>query len=839
MNNEASKDSINPQGGSSRQDDQVFRDDAFSTFRETKDEFNVSSDSTTSEVLVQGSGFGFVPQFVDRFDRENTEQLPRSSSEPLPTSPATAKIAKPTARIKQAQLASSPSSRTTSSSPSRPRASTPLNQSLDSTLNTTFNNTFNNSVEMENLADQLNALNLGAVARPADSHVPEYLPPNEQIRKIHKIELVESEQQAHQTNQFMKLLEALNSENRAESLRTLSDQVKLEADAAKEKVANKKKRLENAERIVQYYKSSITRPVIIPPPEEYRKTFHRTSPKEIISLTGTFDPRNAQSDFAHIWSKLLGYAQANFFDESEYKNALRYILQGDAYDTFLSFEQSGQDLNAILDYFSKVYTPKRSLNAHRHAVDHFVRFKDESLEIAMHRCLVAIDKLRIQYPPESWPESRKWLRRNILTQIITDETRRYITQEEDNVMEKFGIPIDIEQLISLAHIFEMQHNKAPKTELTTLFQAASGGLSEDPLKMKSELNYLKKEALTEKNLKNTLVELLANPVMPRKFSSDKQRDSRRNSQEDDRHQKRQSRFDQFRQTSQERKPDSPVRQKPVQRPTPMDVSPPSPRGPPPQRFPRYQPPQPSTSYQQPQSRPPTPVLNFRNQPDFQTYQARSPSFDGRNTRYQSQDRYRDYRRQQADRRSDSQQRRPFNQQNSNNFRQNNNTRQNFSRNNSSDYNRQNFSRNNSADFNRSLSRDRRNPPPWRRERDQRSLSRENRPPYWQQQQQQQQQRNRFSSRDRNWDDRNRNRQAQDWRGDSRRDRDDRNSRERGRNQFREPSPYSEFRRQRNQSQEFRNQRSSSMTRYDDMAPSSKLVTVNINGVGFKDKVPEN
>jgi hypothetical protein len=46
----------------------------------------------------------------------------------------------------------------------------------------------------------------------------------------------------------------------------------------------------------------------------------------------------------------------------------------------------------------------------------------------------------------------------------------------------------------MAHKYEVQYNKAPKTEVTTLFQVASGGLSEDPQKLKSELKHLKREA---------------------------------------------------------------------------------------------------------------------------------------------------------------------------------------------------------------------------------------------------------------------------------------------------------------------------------------------------------
>ncbi len=252
--------------------------------------------------------------------------------------------------------------------------------------------------------------------------------------------------------------------------------------------------------------------------------------------------KKPNTDFSHVWSNFLGYGQANYFEEFEYMDALRYILKGDAYDTFLSFEQSSHDtLTNIIEYFGKIYTPKRSLNVHRHEVVHFVRKKDESLEIAMLRCHVAIDRLKILYLPQNWPEARKNSRRNMLTQIITEDTKRYIRMEEDDILEKHGLPIDLDALILMAHKYEIQYNKAPKTEV---FQVASGGLSEDPHKLKAELKYLKRENFNEKNQKSHQSELSAAPVMTKRFSTDKERESRHSSRDDNRHSKRQSRFDQ-------------------------------------------------------------------------------------------------------------------------------------------------------------------------------------------------------------------------------------------------------------------------------------------------------
>jgi hypothetical protein len=134
----------------------------------------------------------------------------------------------------------------------------------------------------------------------------------------------------------------------------------------------------------------------------------------------------------------------------------------------------------------------------------------------MHRSQVAIDRLRHLHRDVEWPEARKAMRRNILTQVITDETRKYIQMEEDETLETMGYTYDLETLISMASKYEKVHNKAPKKELPTVFQVASGGLVEDPYKLKTELQALKKENFTDKNLLRELVtELIANPAMPR------------------------------------------------------------------------------------------------------------------------------------------------------------------------------------------------------------------------------------------------------------------------------------------------------------------------------------
>jgi hypothetical protein len=225
--------------------------------------------------------------------------------------------------------------------------------------------------------------------------------------------------------------------------------------------------------------------------------------KEVIMVAGYFDPADSQSDFKHVWQKLLDYGEAHEFQETQYLTALGALLKKEAYEVYYDFKAAGRSLEEMLEYFSKVYTKKRSLIADRHAVDQFTRKKAESILVCMDRCIVDIDKLRHLYPESGWAEMRQHMRRNILMQVIKEETKRHVQMEEDDITESTGMPYDFEKLIRLADRYERHHNAAPEKEITTLFKVASGGLVQkatDNVKAQDQLQHFKKEQMLEKKI---------------------------------------------------------------------------------------------------------------------------------------------------------------------------------------------------------------------------------------------------------------------------------------------------------------------------------------------------
>jgi hypothetical protein len=59
-----------------------------------------------------------------------------------------------------------------------------------------------------------------------------------------------------------------------------------------------------------------------------------------------------------------------------------------------------------------------------------------------------------------------------LMQIIADETRIYIQNEEDDAIEATGMPNDFDKLVRLASKYERQHNKLPGENIQTVFEAS-------------------------------------------------------------------------------------------------------------------------------------------------------------------------------------------------------------------------------------------------------------------------------------------------------------------------------------------------------------------------------
>ena len=333
---------------------------------------------------------------------------------------------------------------------------------------------------------------------------PTYVPETEQALLTHKKSVVEANQKADMMTKMVQLLveTRLNQDEEIspEFRNTVTDLYD-EIEETRKEANAKEEGLRRATRIVDYYQTPIQKPDFYVPYPDERPT--RVNLKELIMVTGYFDPSEKDADFKHVWNKLLDYGMAERYEEHHYITALGAVLKKQAYETFCDLRQTRRSLYEILEYFAKVYAKKRSLLDDRNAVDQFTRHKNESIMVCMDRCIIAIDKLRHHYPESAWPQIRQQMRRQILMQVVKEETRTHIQIKEDEVTEETGLSMDFEALIKAADRYERHYKHVPEKDIQTLFKVASGGIvskAQDNIKQQEQLQHLKKEQMLEKRL---------------------------------------------------------------------------------------------------------------------------------------------------------------------------------------------------------------------------------------------------------------------------------------------------------------------------------------------------
>jgi len=73
--------------------------------------------------------------------------------------------------------------------------------------------------------------------------------------------------------------------------------------------------IQNAQLVTRYYETPIVRPTY-PPASDEQPT--RVNYRELLMLTGYFDPNDKSTDFKHVWQKLVNYGTMNQFQKGQY-----------------------------------------------------------------------------------------------------------------------------------------------------------------------------------------------------------------------------------------------------------------------------------------------------------------------------------------------------------------------------------------------------------------------------------------------------------------------------------------------------------------------------------------
>jgi hypothetical protein len=104
-------------------------------------------------------------------------------------------------------------------------------------------------------------------------------------------------------------------------------------------------------------------------------------------------------------------------------------------------------LKQILEHFASIYSVSRSLVSDRRTVKNFTHKIGEFLEAAMHRYDIILDKICHLHSEQAWSELSCNMKKVKLMQIIADETRIYIQNEEDDAIEATRMPYEFDKLV--------------------------------------------------------------------------------------------------------------------------------------------------------------------------------------------------------------------------------------------------------------------------------------------------------------------------------------------------------------------------------------------------------
>jgi hypothetical protein len=412
------------------------------------------------------------------------------------------------------------------------------------------------------IADQLANLKL-------DPQGANYLAPDDIVKKYKELEVQYHKDKINNGKIICTILDYVKTlKDPPKEFDQFVEDIKKDTKQVTELCDSQEPSLSKAKEISEIYSQPIEYPTFRKPDASVNQTqlSYARSAKEIVAAVGTFDPSDKNHDFTQTWQVLLRYGKSNFFEEKDYIDALFHISRGDAKTILIEFDRLSKSLRQILEHFASIYSVKRSLVTDRRAVENFTRKKGELLEATMHRYDIVLDKIRHLHSEQAWPELSRNMKKVKLMQVIADETRIYIQNEEDDAIEATGMPYEFDKLVRLASKYERQHNKLPGENIQTVFETSN--------------SVPKNKKKQEDFIKQIVHEVLISPVMARDQSPKAVRDSSRDRLETFRSEQRKDKFNKNRPLSQEifspTQSDSPLPSKMQLSSPPIQPSPPKP-----------------------------------------------------------------------------------------------------------------------------------------------------------------------------------------------------------------------------------------------------------------------
>ena len=377
---------------------------------------------------------------------------------------------------------------------------------------------------------------------------PVYMSSHEQFLKSHKDDLKKVQQTSDLLSTFSEVIAKQAQIVPDRSSIALAQSLLEKSLQYKDEGRHLQQGIQRAQDVVKFYNKSIPTPVVS------QNTNQHVMLRDIISLTGYFDPDKDNSEFRHVWLKLYDYGKIAQFSEENYIQSLSAILKGEAYEALCELREKNSPLTEVLDYFMTIYSTKRSIVSDQNALDNFVRKKNEPIKNCMERCKMIVDKLRHTYSDQSWPEMRQLLIKQTIMQLILPDTKIYVTTKENYTLQTTGFHFPLNQLINVIDTYENINSKVPKFQLSQISKNPLAGKKEiDPDALASQVAHLKQDQKKTQKLEqeNEYLKNIISANYTRNYKNedraDKSKERRKNELEQRRAASRSSSLDRARQ----------------------------------------------------------------------------------------------------------------------------------------------------------------------------------------------------------------------------------------------------------------------------------------------------
>ena len=276
-----------------------------------------------------------------------------------------------------------------------------------------------------------------------------------------------------------------------------------------EKLEKMKKNIESAKDLSSRFKTAMPMPDFEPPAASvgYRFDPQWLELKNVIKHVGKFNPATSVDvNFAQFWAKIINYGAGKYLTEKEYLSMLKSAVYGEAITWIEDMERREMSLQAMVNEMADVFGKVDTIDDHRHAVDNFVRAKDETITRCMARARNLISRLAPLHSRAAWPEKSEDMGKAILKQVVAKNARIELELEESRMI-RTGVCLDLEQMIRIAFDHEKVHKTVPQKETPTTYQVASMSTRVDQPK-DDEINHLRRSASLTKNLDEKLTQMM-------------------------------------------------------------------------------------------------------------------------------------------------------------------------------------------------------------------------------------------------------------------------------------------------------------------------------------------